>query len=41
MKDVIADKRKSDILYEQERQKNIIYQIMFNELIRKIVHICK
>lgn len=41
MGDVIADQRKSDILYEQERQKNIILQITINELIRKIVHVCK
>lgn len=41
IRDAIADKRKCDTSYEQDKHKNIIFQIMIKELKRKIAYICK
>lgn len=41
MRDVIADKRKCDTSYDQDKHRNIIFQIMIKELKRKIAYICK
>lgn len=40
MRDTIADKRKYDILYEHERQMNIILKITYEDLLNKVIFIC-
>lgn len=40
LRDTVADKRKYNILYEHERQMNIILKITFEDLLNNVIFIC-
>lgn len=41
MLEAVADKRKYDIIHEQDKQRNIILKIMIYELHKKLIFLCK
>lgn len=41
MHDAVADQRKGDFLFEQEKQFNFILKISINELLSKMLFLCE